>query len=248
VAERTVGFDEFADYVTGADGGVAKTTAWAAEITAVPARTIEALAQEWAAKRTTVHGCGMGGACRTAYGHEYARLIVCLQAMQGLGKPGINLWGNSTGAPADYSVLFPGYADLDAMMSFSRAARKKAINPVEQRLYRILLPDSFLNPPVHWMGEGFCGQRLEQQFAEFLTHHVTPAFPAGMTVYDAYGQMQHTSGEIIKQKTKVVLLVHKNSKADDEAINKIIATYRDKFGNPQVMLLSRKVTPVFFPD
>jgi len=88
----------------------------------------------------------------------------------------------------------------------------------------------------------------EQQFAEFLTQHVTPSFPAGMTVYDAYGQMQHSSGEIIKQKTKVVVLVHKNSKADDEAINKIIATYRSKFGNPQVMLLTRKVTPVFFPD
>ncbi len=92
------------------------------------------------------------------------------------------------------------------------------------------------------------GEISEQQFAEFLSHHVTPAFPAGMTVYDAYGQMQHSSGEIVKQKTKVVVLVHNNSKADDDAITNIIAAYRSKFGNPQVMLLTKQVKPVFYAD
>jgi hypothetical protein len=92
------------------------------------------------------------------------------------------------------------------------------------------------------------GEISEQQFAEFLLYQVTPAFPAGMTVYDAYGQMQHSNGEIVKQKTKVVVLVHKNSKADADAINKIITAYRSKFGNPQVMLLTKQVKPVFYGD
>ena len=181
VAEKTVGFEDFKRYVTGEEDGVPKTPAWAEEITAVPARTLEALAHEWAAKKTTVAGAGMGGACRTAYGHEYPRLVVFLQAMQGLGKPGVNLWGNATAAPANYSVLFPGYADLDAMMSFSSAARKKAINPVEQRLYRLMLADSILDPPVKWMGEGFCGQQLEQQFARF--EYPMPGYPEVRMLY-----------------------------------------------------------------
>jgi len=88
----------------------------------------------------------------------------------------------------------------------------------------------------------------EHQFSDFLSEVVTPLFPAGMTVYDAYGQMQHTSGAIVRQKTKVVLLVHQNSKSDDDAINKIIAAYRSKFDNPQVMLLTKPVNPVFYPD
>jgi len=92
------------------------------------------------------------------------------------------------------------------------------------------------------------GDITDQQFAGFLSSHVTPAFPAGLTVYDAYGQMQHSSGEIVKQKTKVVVLVHRNSKADDDAITKIISTYRLQFGNPQVMLLTKQVKPVFYPD
>ena len=92
------------------------------------------------------------------------------------------------------------------------------------------------------------GEISEQQFTEFLSNEVTPAFPAGMTVYDAYGQMQHSNREIVKQKTKVVVLVHKNSKADDDAINKITTAYRSKFGNPQVMLLTKQVKPVFYGD
>jgi hypothetical protein len=92
------------------------------------------------------------------------------------------------------------------------------------------------------------GEISERQFADFLSQHVTPSFPAGMTVYDAYGQMQHSSGEIVRQKTKVVVLVNRNSKADDEAIKKIIAAYRSEFENPQVMMLTRPVKPVFYAD
>ena len=159
-----------------------KTPAWAAEITGVPARTIEALAHEWAAKKTTVMGCGMGGACRTAYGHEYARLVVLLQAMQGLGQAGDQPLGQRhRSARRTTASFFPGYADLDAMMSFSRAAERKAINPVEQRLYRLLLADSILDPPVKWTGEGFCGQKLEQQFAEFV--YPMPGYPEVRMLY-----------------------------------------------------------------
>jgi hypothetical protein len=92
------------------------------------------------------------------------------------------------------------------------------------------------------------GEVSEQQFHEFLVKKVTPAFPAGMTVYEAYGQMQHRNGEIVKQKTKVVVLVHKNSKADDDAIKNIITAYRSEFGKPQVMLLTKQVKPTFHGD
>jgi hypothetical protein len=88
----------------------------------------------------------------------------------------------------------------------------------------------------------------ERKFADFLLNQVTPAFPAGMTVYDAYGQMQRRNGEVVKQKTKVVVLVHRNAKADEEAINKIVAAYRSTFGNPQVMLLTKQVKPQFYGD
>jgi len=88
VATHTVGFEAFKDHVLGKDDGVPKTPEWASQITAVPARVIEALARQWAANRTTViHGFG-GPYIRGPHSHEPARLEAALLAMQGLGKPG----------------------------------------------------------------------------------------------------------------------------------------------------------------
>jgi len=169
VAGRTIGFEDFKKYVLGEEDGVPKTPGWAAELTDVPARVITALAREWASKKTSLAGGvkgGEGGACRMAYATESARLMVLLQAMQGLGKPGISLWGTTMGPPYNTTLNFPGYA----AGGLNLIANKPAINPVKQRLYRLLVPDAILNPPISWPGDGFCGNSLEQQF----TPHTYP--------------------------------------------------------------------------
>jgi molybdopterin guanine dinucleotide-containing S/N-oxide reductase-like protein len=170
VAGRTVGFDEFRSYVLGESDGEPKTPGWAAQETGIAARTITALAKEWAQKRTVLAAGargGMGGACRQAFGTEWARLMVLLQAMQGLGKPGVSIWGTAMGAPRDNSLRFPGYGDPDGRIAHSRAARVRPENPVAQRLYRLFVPDAILDPPIHWQGEGFCNRSLDQQFTPF---------------------------------------------------------------------------------
>ncbi len=164
VATRTYGFEEFKRHIMGEDDGVPKTPKWAEEITDVPGRIIKALAREWAAKRTNL-GCGMrggmGGACRQAYAHEWTRLMILLQAMQGLGKPGVNIWGTCAGAPFNASFNFPGYAETGIN---STLANKPAVNPVTQHIYRLHFPSAILNPPLHWLGFGFCADFLDQQF------------------------------------------------------------------------------------
>jgi len=169
LATHTIGFEQFRKHIMGEDDGVPKTPGWAEKITGVQGRTIRALAREWASKRTMLASGAIGvwgGACRQAYGTEWARLMVLLQAMQGLGKPGVNIWGTNTGAPLTSTFKFPGYAEggLDA---FSLVAKKPAVNPVTQRIYRLLVPECILNPPVSWVGEGFCGNSIEQQFIPY---------------------------------------------------------------------------------
>ncbi|GAH65533.1 unnamed protein product, partial [marine sediment metagenome] len=172
-----------------------KTPKWAEEITDVPERIIKALAREWVSKRTML-ACGAigvwGGACRQAYGTEWARLMVLLQGMQGLGKPGVNIWGTNTGAPLTSPFIFPGYADggLDA---FSLVAKKPAVNPVTQRIYRLLVPECILNPPVSWIGEGFCGNSIEQQFVPYT--YPEPGSPEIKMIYRYGGSFIGTMTE-----------------------------------------------------
>lgn len=171
IENRTIGFEDFRKHILGEDDGQPKTPEWAEEECGVKARVIRALAREWAAKRTVLSGGtrgGEGGACREAYGTEWARMMVLLQAMQGLGKPGVSIWGTTMGAPSNTELWFPAYADPDGRMWTSKAAKKPVQNPTRQRLYRLTLPDAILNPPVDWRGEGFCGQTLEQQFTDFV--------------------------------------------------------------------------------
>jgi anaerobic selenocysteine-containing dehydrogenase len=127
VADRTIGFEKFKPYVLGETDGVPKTPEWAAEESGVEARVIRTLAREWAAKRTILSGGsrgGEGGACRTAYGTEWARMMVLLQAMQGLGAPGRSIWGTTMGAPSDTTRWFPGYGEPEGRMSMSAKVAK----------------------------------------------------------------------------------------------------------------------------
>ena len=88
-------------------------------------------------------------------------------AMQGFGKPGVNFWGGTAGAaPIDFRFRMFGYSD-NGWDAFGCVAEKSYFphgNPVTQKTYRILLPEIVMNPPVSWIGEGFCGNSIEQQY------------------------------------------------------------------------------------
>jgi molybdopterin guanine dinucleotide-containing S/N-oxide reductase-like protein len=166
VGSHTLGFAEFEAHILGQEDGIPRTPRWAEQICGVSARTITALAKEWAGKRTMLAAGtrgGESGVCRQAYGTEWPRLMVYLQAMQGLGKPGVNIWGTTMGAPFNPDPDFPGYNTG----GINRIARLQPVNPVKQRINRLLVPDAILNPPVHWNGPGACGGSLEQQFEKY---------------------------------------------------------------------------------
>ncbi|MBP2651275.1 MAG: athL 1 [Firmicutes bacterium] len=170
IARKAHGFKVWADHILGKTDGVPKTPKWAAELTGIEASTIKALAREWA-KKNTVLGCGgrggFSGAGRTAYGHDWARLMISLVAMQGLGKPGSNFWGAQMGVPSNFEFKFPGYSDPFSNINSPLLADNEMINPVQQKMYRNWFPDCILNPPFSWLGEGFCGKSLEQQFIPY---------------------------------------------------------------------------------
>ncbi len=124
VDTHTIGFDEahlpqgapsgtsFKNYILGGSDGILKTPEWAEQITGIPSRIIKELAKFWASKPTALFAM-FGGACRRAYAHEWTRFMVILQAMQGIGKPGVCLIGSCLNLCGPYDkrqIGPPGYA------------------------------------------------------------------------------------------------------------------------------------------
>ena len=203
IAGRTTGFDEWKAYVLGESDGVPKTSEWAAGESGIPAREIRALAREWGAKKTMLAAGanhGMGGACRSSTGNEWSRAMVALAAMQGMGKPGSNIWATTTGAPVDCSFLFPGYAeggisgDVDnsaagyrwiyRMFPKGGATRNPQHSTEGQTVPRLRIPEAILQEHLEWRGKGFCGSSIESQFQKY--EYPAPGYaPIGM--YYRYG-------------------------------------------------------------
>ncbi|MEJ1165153.1 DUF3574 domain-containing protein [Variovorax sp. CCNWLW186] len=79
------------------------------------------------------------------------------------------------------------------------------------------------------------GQVSNAQWTAFLDSVVTPAFPKGLTVIDAAGQWRGASGSVVREPSKLVVLLHSRSADDDAAIARIIDTYRQRFGQEAVL-------------
>ena len=158
VATRTTGFDKWKDYLLGKEDGIAKNPEWQEKETTIPARDVRALAREWGSKKTYLAAGGangFGSACRSATGIEWARSMVCLIAMQGLGKPGINMGSMQGGTPLDFGFYFPGYAeggmsgDLEgtamAVQLYQRMPQLPSMNTNYQKIPRMRIPEAILD-------------------------------------------------------------------------------------------------------
>lgn len=99
-----------------------------------------------------------------------------------------------------------------------------------------------------YLGSGMSGGGTvsSEQYADFLNTVVTKEFPLGVTVFDAYGQMQREDGGITRQGTKVVLLVHQDTSENAAAIARVVEEYRKRYDNPQVMKTTEAIEVDFY--
>ena len=195
VERNTVGFADWRSYILGVDDGQPKTPEWQEAETGVPAREVRALARLWGTRRTYLAPggvAGFGGACRTATGSDWARGMVCLMAMQGLGKPGVNMGCMQQGTPVDSRTYFPGYSEggfsgdlAETALSiqlYQRMPQLPTVNTVRQAIPKLKLPEAIL--------DGKCSAQsnqpmsIEDQFEEIV--YPAPGYaPAKM--YYKYG-------------------------------------------------------------
>jgi len=179
VAERSVGFDVWRDYVLGKEDGVPKTPEWQEPETGIAAKDVRALARRWGTRKTYLGaggwGNGHGGACRSATGIQWARALACLLAMQGMGRPGVNFGHLQWGTPIDLHFFFPGYADGGMsgdientgmpISLYQRMPQLPTFNPSTQKVPRLRIPEAILEG--HTEGYPWNGKTIEGQFQKF---------------------------------------------------------------------------------
>ena len=179
IENRTTGFDKFSAYILGEEDGIPKTPEWQEPETGVKAHVLRALARQWGTKRTYLapggKGTGFGGANRAATGAQWARSMVCLMAMQGLGRPGVNFGNLTAGAPLDMQFYFPGYADggisgdmegtADSVQNYQRMPHLISMNTSAQKIPRLRIPEALLDGKTE--GYPTDPKSLEGQFLKF---------------------------------------------------------------------------------
>jgi trimethylamine-N-oxide reductase (cytochrome c) len=180
VAERSIGFEAWRDYVLGKEDGIAKTPQWQESETGVPAKDVRVLARRWGTKKTYLGagswGNGHGGACRSATGIQWARALACLLAMQGMGRPGVNYGHLQWGTPIDLHFYFPGYADGGVsgdiestgmpISLYQRMPQLPTFNPSAQKVPRLQIPEAILEGKAE--GYPWDGKTIEAQFRKFV--------------------------------------------------------------------------------
>lgn len=205
VATRTTGFDRWRDHLQGVDDGVPKTPEWQEPETGVPAKDVRALARLMARKKLYLAagagGGGFGGAGRGATGAQWARCMVMLMAMRGLGKPGINMGNLESGTPVDHEFYFPGYADGgisgelqwngNAVHNYQQMPHVLTVNPVRQLVPKQQFPDAIVNG--HATGYLWDGMATEIQFAPF--EYPMPGYPRIHMIYKYGGSWFSTLTE-----------------------------------------------------
>ncbi len=78
-----------------------------------------------------------------------------------------------------------------------------------------------------------------------MQQEVTPRFPDGLTILDANGQFLGSKG-IIKEKTKLLILIYSNREEDKQEIQEIIDEYKTKFQQESVLRVTSMPKQVRF--
>lgn len=86
----------------------------------------------------------------------------------------------------------------------------------------------------------------EAQWREFLDREVTPRFPDGLTVFDAYGQwLGRNAGRPSRLRTKVLVILHEDSAERRAAIDAIRLAWKSATHDRSVLLVSQRADVSF---
>ncbi|UYN97437.1 MAG: DUF3574 domain-containing protein [Enhydrobacter sp.] len=89
------------------------------------------------------------------------------------------------------------------------------------------------------------GELTEAEWAAFLAEVVTPRFPDGLSVIDVAGQHRTPPGTIVREKTKLLVVVVFDAPAHRQKVEAIVEAYNVRYGQHGVFRTEREVCAAF---
>jgi hypothetical protein len=85
----------------------------------------------------------------------------------------------------------------------------------------------------------------QQDWQAFVDEQITPRFPAGLSIFEVQGQWRMNDGEIVREPSRVVLLLHEKDPQVEAQLDSLIDVYNDRFDQEAVMRLTSKTKVEF---
>jgi Protein of unknown function (DUF3574) len=74
------------------------------------------------------------------------------------------------------------------------------------------------------------GEVSDAEWAQFLADTVTPRFPDGLSVLNVEGQAREPSGGIVRERTKLLVVVVFDAPAHQGRVRELVQAYNGRFG------------------
>lgn len=88
------------------------------------------------------------------------------------------------------------------------------------------------------------GAVSEAEFKAFLDEEITPRFPAGLTVLDGGGQWRGAENQLIREASKVVLIVIP-ARGERAKVDQVREAYKARFKQESVLLVTQQACVAF---
>lgn len=118
------------------------------------------------------------------------------------------------------------------------AAQTAPANHLQSHDSKILFADKFYRTELYFgMNKKDGGTVSDAEWEEFLEAEVTPRFPDGFTVFGGDGQFKDSTGRIVREKSRVLVLFYpkKLRETVSPKIDEIRAAYKKKYNQESVL-------------
>ena len=108
------------------------------------------------------------------------------------------------------------------------------------QIEQVFLADKFFRTELYFGTDIAGGGKVsEEDWNKFLETEVTPRFPDGFTVLEGYGQYKDSSGKIVREANKILIIFYpkKSRVATSTKIDEIREKYKKQFNQESVLRL-----------